>query len=72
LELQKVPNGKQNVTVGKRSPIMNNCEPAILVRLLDNLVSLADEKHHGSLIAARGGLAWFVYQTPQIPRNHVA
>ena len=31
----KVPNGKLNVTVGKRTPILNSCQPAVLGRLLD-------------------------------------
>jgi hypothetical protein len=32
-----------------------------------------DEQHQtAAAIAARGGLAWFIYQTLQISRNHVA
>jgi hypothetical protein len=44
----KVPNGKRNVTVGKRSLTMKSCEPAVLAGLLDNFASFADEQHQAA------------------------
>jgi len=54
----KVSNGKQNVTAGKRSPIFNNCQPALFCTIAGYFASLATSgASDGSAIAARGGLA---------------
>ena len=50
----KVPDGKLNVTVGKRSPILNSCQRVVFGRLLDISRRAASD---GSVIAARGSLA---------------
>src|SRR5262245_42582417 len=50
----KVSNGKQNVTAGKRSPILNSCQPAVPGRFRDISRALRRAASHWCAVAARG------------------
>ena len=53
----KVPNGKQNVTFGKRSPISSRFEPAILFGLRDDFAILRTKVSSGRVTVAREAAA---------------
>src|SRR5262249_9618116 len=55
---RKIPNYKFNLTVGKLSPVLNDGQPAVLGRLVNNFANSASgslERQHENLLISHSG-----------------